>query len=163
MKIAKKARYLHTVHKACDDIFQWKFPWNCQKKARYLQAMNEESDLIFNDLSIVLSKKSSLPTYRPQSMRWHFSMKISMKLPKKKLNACRPWTKSLISFSNESFHNIIKKSSLPAYRPQSMRWHFSMKICTKHAMSCMEMSMKLPKKKLDTYVPWMKSVISFFN
>ena len=45
--IKQKVRYLHTVHKACDVIFQWKFSMKLREKTRYLHAMNEEYDLIF--------------------------------------------------------------------------------------------------------------------
>ena len=63
-----------------------------------------------------------------------------------------PWMKNMISFFNASFHKIIKQKARYLHTVDNARdvifqWKFSMKL----------------HKKTDTYMPWMKSLISFFN
>ena len=169
------------MHKPCDVIVQWKIPWNCEKKTRYMHAINEESDLIFQWISPKnYQTKSSVPTYRPQSMRCHFSMKIFHEIAKKKpIPTCHEWSVHVILFFNESVHKIIKQKPLYLHTVHKacdviFQWKFSMKLRKKNSIpTChewrvwshfsMNLSIKLSNKKLGTYIPLTTHAMSFFN
>ena len=152
--IKQKARYLHTMHKPCDVIVQWRF-------------------------SMKLRKKSSIHACHEWRVWSHFSMNLSIKLSNKKLGTYIPLTTHAMSFFNEDFPWNCEKKPIPTCHEWRVWSHFSMNLsiklsnkklvtyipCRNHAMSFFNENFHeiAKKKKLETYMPWMKNMISFFN